>query len=346
MASVLYKGIRESAFINNLIVMVKISIILAFIGLGWMVMDSANWVANSDATGLARLVPPQIFAMKNGREVLSFGWPGVLTGAGVVFFAYLGFDAVSTTAQECKNPSRDLPIGILVSVIFCTILYILMALVITGVVPYSELGVPDPVAVGVDRIVALYGWSPIAQKIVTFAVKVGALAGLTSVVLVQMMGQTRIFFAMSRDGLLPWFHRVHPKYSTPHVATVVTGLVVAVVGGAFPIAVIGELVSIGTLLAFVLVCVGIPILRFTNPDTPRPFKTPFYWFVAPAGAIACIWVMSGLPQDTWTRLIVWLLLGFAIYFGYGAKRSKLRIKNIHFKESALASSVSSQKTRT
>jgi APA family basic amino acid/polyamine antiporter len=243
-----------------------------------------------------------------------------------VFFAYIGFDAVSTTAQECKNPSRDLPIGILVSLVVCTFLYILMALVLTGVVPYQELGVPDPIAVGVDRIVSLRGWSEGGQKLFSFAVKVGALAGLTSVILVLMLGQTRIFYAMAKDGLLPWFDHLSPKYSTPDLATWTTGIFVSICAGLLPMSLVGELVSIGTLLAFVLVCVGIPILRMRNPETPRPFRTPVYWLVAPLGALACLWVMSGLPRDTWIRLVVWLLIGFCVYFGYGVKNSRLRLE--------------------
>lgn len=321
---VLYKGMKESAFFNNLIVITKIVIIVTFIILGWTVIDPQNWIADATATGWARLVPPAGLSSRNGEDFMSFGWPGVLTGAGVVFFAYIGFDAVSTTAQEAKNPTRDLPIGILASLVICTILYILTALVLTGVVPYGQLGVPDPVAVGVDRIVALHGWSPMAQTIFTFAVKVGALAGLTSVILVLMMGQTRVLYAMAKDGLLPSFDLVHKKYGTPHIATVVTGLFVAFCSGLMPMSLVGELVSIGTLLAFVLVCAGIPILRITAPNVARPFKTPLYWFVAPAGALSCLWVMSGLPRDTWIRLFVWLFIGFVVYFGYSIRHSKLR----------------------
>ncbi|HEU4538350.1 MAG TPA: amino acid permease, partial [Polyangiaceae bacterium] len=236
----------------------------------------------------------------------------------------IGFDALSTTAQECVNPRRDLPIGIFASLFICTALYILVALVLTGIVPYKQLGVPDPVAVGIDRIVELRGWSPSARVGFTFAVKLGALAGLTSVILVMMLGQTRIFYAMARDGLLPWFSGIHPRYGTPHVATVVTGGFVALCAGLMPMSVVGELVSIGTLLAFVLVCIGIPILRKTSPDVPRPFRTPAAWLVAPLGAVACLWVMSGLPGDTWVRLIVWLLIGFIIYFTYGRRHSRLR----------------------
>jgi APA family basic amino acid/polyamine antiporter len=251
----------------------------------------------------------------------------VLTGAGVVFFAYIGFDAVSTTAQEAKNPKRDLPIGILGSLVICTILYILVALTLTGVVPFKQLGVPDPIAVGIDRIVQLRGWSEVAQKVFTFLIKLGALAGLTSVILVMMMGQTRIFYAMSKDGLLPWFGAVHKEHGTPYVATILTGLFVAMCGGLMPMSLVGELVSIGTLLAFVLVCIGVPILRVANPTIERPFKVPGgmigAWVVGIAGALSCFYVMWGLPKDTWLRLIIWLELGLAIYGVFGWRHSRL-----------------------
>ncbi|RYZ69248.1 MAG: amino acid permease, partial [Proteobacteria bacterium] len=324
MSWVLYRGIKESASINNVIVAVKVIIILAVIVVGWGVIDPQNWIANPAATGLARLVPVEGLSVRHGMEYMSFGWKGVLTGAGVVFFAYIGFDAVSTTAQEAKNPQRDLPRGILTSLVICTIVYVLMALVMTGVVPYKELGVSDPVAVAVDRIVSLRGWSMGAQKTLSFAVKFGALAGLTSVILVMMLGQTRVFYAMSKDGLLPWFSNVHKKYQTPHIATAVTGVFVALCGGLMPMSLVGELVSIGTLLAFVLVCAGIPILRIKDPNRTRPFRTPFFWPVSILGAGSCLFVMTGLPLDTWLRLLIWLAIGFAIYFGYGIKNSKLR----------------------
>jgi APA family basic amino acid/polyamine antiporter len=247
-----------------------------------------------------------------------------LTGAGVVFFAYIGFDAVSTTAQEAKNPQRDLPIGILSSLVACTIMYILMALTLTGVVNYTALAVPDPIAVGVDRIVELRGWGASASHAIAFFVKFGALAGLTSVILVMMLGQTRVFYAMAKDGLLPWFDRIHPKFGTPGSATKLTGVFVALCGGVMPMSLVGELVSIGTLLAFVLVCLSIPILRIKEPNRVRPFRTPAYWFVSIGGAAACLWVMYGLPLDTWLRLFVWLAIGFVIYFTYGKKHSKLR----------------------
>ena len=323
-AWVLFRGIKESATMNNIIVFVKVFIILAFIAIGWGVIDSANWIANPAASGLSRLVPVQSMIERHGSEYLSFGWPGVLTGAGVVFFAYIGFDAVSTTAQEAKNPQRDLPIGILSSLFACTVMYILMALVLTGVVNYTQLAVPDPIAVGVDQIVSLRGWGSGASHSISFAVKFGALAGLTSVILVMMLGQTRVLYAMAKDGLLPVFDRIHPKHGTPGAATKLTGLFVALCGGVMPMSLVGELVSIGTLLAFVLVCLSIPILRKKDPNRARPFRVPAYWFVSIAGAASCLWVMYGLPTDTWIRLVVWLIIGFVIYFQYGKKHSKLR----------------------
>lgn len=324
-AAILYRGIQESAWVNNLIVVVKVVIVVAFIALGVGVISADNLIVNPQAPGLAALVPPQ--AMVDGH--LRFGWlnGGVLTGAGVVFFAYIGFDAVSTAAQETRNPQRDLPIGILGSLVVCTLLYILVALVLTGVVNYRELGVPDPIAVGIDRIVELRGWSAGARGTFTFAVKLGALAGLTSVILVLMLGQTRIFYAMSRDGLLPWFSATHPRFHTPHVATVVTGTFVAAAGGLLPMSLVGELVSIGTLLAFVLVCIGVPLLRLSAPDVPRPFRLRAPFVVGPLGAIACGWVMTGLPLDTWIRLLVWLVIGFVVYFAYGREHSRLAARS-------------------
>lgn len=321
--AVLYRGVKESAWVNNIIVVLKLAIVMSFIALGWGVISPANLHVNPDASGLAALVPEVVL---NAKGVSHFGWGtgGVLTGAGVVFFSYIGFDAVSTAAQEAKNPQRDLPIGILASLVICTVLYILVSVVLTGVVHYTELGVPDPIAVGIDAIVRLRGWSSSAQLLFTAAVKIGAIAGLSSVVLVLMLGQARIFYAMAKDGLLPWFDKTHPTNHTPHVSTLLTGAMVAVLGGFLPYHLVGELVSIGTLLAFVLVCVGVPILRVTNPDQPRPFRTPLPWLTGPLGAVACLWVMSSLPGDTWLRLIVWLAIGFVIYFRYGKRHSRVQ----------------------
>ncbi len=319
---ILYRGIKESAWVNNIIVVVKVGIVLLFIALGWSVVDTANWIGDASATGLLKMIPQQMQITHDGITAMAYGFPGVLTGAGVVFFAYIGFDALSTTAQETKNPQKDMPIGILASLVICTVLYILMALVMTGVVHYSQLGVPDPVAVGIDAIVMKSGWSETAKLSLTFFVKLGALAGLTSVIMVLCLGQTRIFYAMAKDGLLPWFDQVHPKYHSPSKATVVTGCFVSLMGGFLPMSLVGELVSIGTLLAFVLVCVGVIILRIKEPNHPRPFRVPMYYIIAPAGALSCMWVMSGLPWDTWLRLVVWLIFGFIIYGTYGFRHSK------------------------
>jgi APA family basic amino acid/polyamine antiporter len=217
-----------------------------------------------------------------------------------------------------------------------------MSLTMTGVVHYTQLGVSDPVAVGVDRIVELHGWSAAAKSSISFFVKLGALAGLTSVVLVMMLGQTRIFYSMSKDGLIPYFHKIHPKFGTPSTATIVTGLGVALATGFMSLNLVGELVSIGTLLAFVLVCLGVFILRFTDPLVPRPFKTPLFWFTAPAGIASSIYVMSYLPGDTWLRLMGWLCFGMAFYFFYGIKHSVLnkgKLANLSNNQTALLGGV-------
>ena len=295
-------GIKESATFNNIIVAVKLSVILAFIAVGVCYINPANWHP---------FIPPAAGA---GH----FGWSGVLRGAGVIFFAYIGFDAVSTAAQEAKNAQRDIPIGILSSLGICTILYIIVSLILTGIISYTELSVPDPMAVAINSLGPKVAWlRPI--------IKVGAIAGLSSVILVMMMGQPRIFYSMSKDGLLPEkFSAVHPRFRTPWLATVLTGALAMLVAGLFPIGLLGELVSIGTLLAFAIVCVGIFVLRFTHPEIRRPFRTPFFWLVSPVGAGACVFLMSGLPRDTWARLIVWMAIGFVIYFGYSRRHSKVQ----------------------
>lgn len=294
-------GIKESAGFNTIMVIVKVGVILLFIALGFAYVNAANWEP---------FIPE---ATANGE----FGWQGILRGAGVIFFAYIGFDAVSTAAQETKNPQKSMPIGIMGSLSVATILYILVALVLTGVVKYTSLNVPDPIAVGVAAMGPALNW-------LGYIIKIAAIAGLSSVILVMLMGQPRIFFSMAKDGLLPpIFAKVHPKFRTPYLSTILTGAVAAFFGGILPIRILGEMVSIGTLLAFVIVCVSIIVLRKTNPDIPRPFRTPWVPFVPIMGAVVCLVQMAFLPWDTWLRLIGWMALGLAIYFGYSRKRSLL-----------------------
>ncbi len=294
-------GIKESAAFNNVIVAIKLTVILTFIAIGFAFINRHNWHP---------FVPPSLGPGE-------FGWGGVLRGAGVIFFAYIGFDAVSTTAQEAKNPQRDMPIGMLASLGICTVLYIIVALVLTGVVNYQTLNVSAPIAVAVDAFGEKLAW------LRTF-VKIGAIAGLSSVILVLLLGQARIFYCISKDGLLPAvFSSVHPKFQTPWVAQILTGAVAMLVAGLFPIGLLGELVSIGTLLAFLIVCAGVLVLRRIHPEIHRPFRTPAVWLVAPLGILCCGGLMAGLPRDTWARLIVWMVIGLVIYFAYGHRHSKL-----------------------
>lgn len=300
-AFILVRGIKESATVNSVIVFLKIGIILIFIGAGLFFIKPALWKP---------FIPP------NQGRFGFFGLSGVLRGAGVMFFAYLGFDAVSTAAQEAKNPKRDMPVGILGSLFACTAIYIVFSLVLTGVVHYTQLNVPAPVAVAIDAM-RLFWLSPL--------VKIAAVIGLMSVMMVQLMGQSRIFFTMAKDGLLPPVAaRVHPKYMTPHVTTIATAIFVATAAAMLPIGIVGELVSIGTLFAFVIVCGGVLVLRYTRPDIPRPFKTPLVPFIPIMGILSCFYLMSGLPKDTWIRLLVWMGIGLVIYFTYGIRKSKLR----------------------
>jgi basic amino acid/polyamine antiporter, APA family len=297
-SALLISGIRQSANTNTVLVMIKAMVLVVFVVAGASYVQRAN------------LTP---FIPANTGQFGHFGWSGILRGAGVMFFAYIGFDAVTTAAQESKNPQRDMPVGILGSLAICTVLYIAVAIVLTGIVHYSKLNVADPLAVGIDAT-GLRWLSPV--------IKVSAIFGLFSTMLVQLLGQTRIFFSMARDGLLPSvFGRVHPRYKTPHVSTMVTGLVCAFVAGLTPIEVLGQLVSIGTLLAFVLVCAGVVILRKTSPQNWRPFRTPWVPLVPALGAIICLAQMLGLPGETWLRLVSWLAIGFVIYFMYGHRNA-------------------------
>jgi basic amino acid/polyamine antiporter, APA family len=298
--TLLVVGIKESANFNNFIVMVKVAVVLLFIAGAAKAIHTANWhpfiPANTGASG-------------------HFGWSGVMTGAGIVFFAYIGFDAVSTAAQEAKNPQRDMPIGIIGSLLICTVLYILVSAIATGVVPYTQLDVPDPIAVAADS--AGMGWM---GKLI----KLGAIAGLSSVILVMLLGQSRVFYSMARDGLLPSIvSRVHPRFRTPWITSIVTGIGVAFFSAVFTVREAGSLCSIGTLLAFVIVSAGVLVLRVREPNLPRRFTTPAVWFVAPAGALSAILLMSALPLTTWIRLIVWFVIGMVVYFSYGVRRSKL-----------------------
>ena len=287
-------GVKESARTNTIIVIIKLAVLALFILVG---------VQHIKPELLHPLVPP------NTGTFGQFGWSGVLRGAGIIFFAYIGFDAVSTAAQEAKNPQRDMPIGILGSLVVCTIVYVALALVLTGVAPYATLGVADPLNVGIAAM-GIRWLGPI--------VKLGALAGLFSVILVNLLAQPRIFYSMSRDGLLPpVFSRVHRRFGTPHVTTTVTGICVALAAGVLPLGVLSQLVSMGTLLAFALVCIGVLILRRTDPNRVRPFKTPGMPYVPILGAAVCVYLMAGLPWPTWERLFIWLAIGLAIYFTYG-----------------------------
>jgi len=303
MTTLLVIGIKESAKFNNIIVLIKVVVILLFIGFGISHIDVANWSP---------------FIPQNTGTFGHFGWSGVLTGAAVVFFAYIGFDAVSTTSQEAINPKRDVPIGILVSLLICTLLYIAVSLVLTGIVNYKDLNVPAPIALAINKAGTSLIWlRPI--------IKIGAIAGLSSVVLVLLLGQSRVFFTMASDGLL-WksFAKTHPKFKTPHITTIVTGSFAAFFAGLFPIGLLGELVSIGTLLAFIIVSIGILILRKSEPNAIRGFKTPWVPLVPILGALVCFLQMAALPLDTWFRLFAWMAIGFVIYFTYGRKHSHAR----------------------
>jgi APA family basic amino acid/polyamine antiporter len=301
--ALLVVGIKESARVNNVIVAVKVAIVLLVIVFGFQHVQPANWHP---------LIP------RNQGEFGKFGWSGVLRASAVVFFAYIGFDAVSTAAQEAKNPQRDMPRGILASLCICTVLYVLMALVMTGLAPYRELAVPHPVYVALAKAGPTLAW-------LDYLVNIGAIAGLASVVLVLLMGQPRIFHAMAEDGLLPRvFQRMHPRFKTPYVTTLLTGGAAAIIAGLLPVSLLGELVSIGTLLAFVLVCAGVWLLRRRMPDVPRPFRTPFVPLVPILGVLTCGYMMLALPIETWIRLVIWMALGCIVYFAYGRRNSRLR----------------------
>jgi APA family basic amino acid/polyamine antiporter len=304
-ATICYIGIKQSATFNSFIVAIKVTVIVLFIIFGVSFINTANWHP---------LIPP------NSGTSGVFGWSGVIAASGVIFFSYIGFDAISTAAQEARNPQRDMPIGILASLIVCTLLYVIVSAILTGMVNYKELDVAAPVALALDKYPGLHwlgGW-----------VKLGAVCGMTSVMLVMTIAQARIFFAMARDGLLPpFFGRVHPRFKTPSTGTVITGVAAAVIGGLFPVRILGELVSIGTLAAFVTVCIGVLVLRRTRPDLPRPFRTPAPWFVCIGGSLVCGAMMVSLGPATWARLVIWTAVGVLVYVFYGYRHSRIRETN-------------------
>jgi len=306
-------GVRESATVNAVIVVLKVAVVLIVIAAGAFFIVPGNW---------------HPFIPENTGIFGEYGWSGILRGAGVIFFAYIGFDAVSTSAQEARNPQRDMPRGILGSLVVCTVLYVLVSGVMVGLVPYKEmLNQPAPLVVATEaaagRAIGTPWEGPMA--VVKILVTVGALAGLSSVMVVMMLAQPRIFLSMAKDGLLPaWASRIHPRFKTPHVSTIVTGVAVAAASGLTPIGTLGGLTSIGTLMAFVIVSIGIIVLRRTRPDLPRPFKMPWVPLLPALSALVSLTLMMGLPRATWERLILWMAIGIAFYFAYGYRKSRLR----------------------
>ncbi|MBL9098412.1 MAG: amino acid permease [Alphaproteobacteria bacterium] len=301
LTALLIVGIRTSATFNGAIVLLKVGVIVLVIVFGLPYITADN------------LTP---FVPENTGTFGQFGWSGVLLGAGVIFFAYIGFDSVSVAAQEAKNPQRDLPIGILGSLAVCTVLYILMSLTMTGLANYTTLKVDNPVSVAIDAVGEPLHWlAPLVQ--------IGAIMGLSTVILISLYGQTRIFYSMSRDGFLPpVFSSVHRTFRTPTVSTIIIGAIVAVFAGVFPLDVLGDLVSVGTLVAFILVCIGVIVLRYTKPDAKRPFKTPLFPWVPIAGVLVCGAMVYPLLIDLWPRLLGWLAIGLVIYFTYGIRHAK------------------------
>lgn len=299
----LLAGTRASARVNDIIVVAKVAVILVVGIAGLFYANGNHW---------SPMIPP------NTGDFGDFGISGVVTGAAIVFYAYVGFDAVSTMAQETHNPRRNVPLALVASLAICTALYVLVALMITGLADYRSLNVPDPVYVAIAQAGPALAWAkPLIGAVVVI--------GLISALLVTVLGQVRIFYAMARDGLLPkLFMAVHPRWRTPHLGTLVTGISTAVIAGLFPLQLLGELISIGTLLAFAIVCLGVIVLRQRRPDLPRPFRVPGYPWVPLAGIVICIALMASLPRDTWLRLAIWLALGFVVYAAYGVRHSQLR----------------------
>ncbi len=296
-----YVGISKSSAMNMAMVVLKTGLIILVIAVGWKYVEPANWT-------------PFIPASEGPGK---YGWEGVLRGASMVFFAYIGFEAVSVAAQESHSPQRDLPLGMMLSLGICTVLYIAMAAIMTGLVPYTLLGTDEPVVTAVAAHPQLW-W-------LRWIVEVGALIGLSSVILVMIIGQPRIFMIMARDGLLsPLFTKIHPKYRTPHINTVITGIGIAVLAAVFPLDILGDLTSMGTLIAFAAVCTGVLILRRTQPDLPRPFRMPFAPVLCTLGVLSCLALLYPMGPHNWMLMAGWSAIGFLIYFGYGYRHSRLR----------------------
>ncbi len=301
----LARGVKESANFNNFIVALKLTVVLSFIIIGFYFVKPENW-----HPFIPDYIPP-VTPSGEGK----YGFPGILRAASIIFFAYVGFEAVSTAAQEAKNPSKDMPVGILGSLIICTIIYILVCAVMTGVVSYKELSVPDPMAVAVDKI---------GLKWFSYLIKFGAITGLTSVMLVLLYGQMRIFYVMSHDGLIPKiFSKVHHKYQTPYLNSLIVGFVVAITSSLTPINILGDLVSLGTLLAFSIVCFTVIYLRIKRPDLERPFKCPLVPLVPILGILLCTYLISSMPITTFHFIKWWLIFGIIVYFAYGQFKSKI-----------------------
>jgi APA family basic amino acid/polyamine antiporter len=302
LSALCYVGIQETARVTNFMVALKVAVIVVFVVAGLKFVSPANWHP---------YIPPNTGTFGN------FGWTGVLQGAGIIFFSYVGFDTASTTALEARNPQRDLPLGIIGTLVISTVLYMAMAAVITGMVPYFKLNVAAPVAVALDAHPAL-SW-------LRSLVILGTIIGMTSVILTSILGQPRILLSMADDGLLPpVMSRCHPRFKTPHVSTAITGIVAALIAGVFPLDVLADLISIGILLAFAVVCIGVLVMRHTRPDVPRPFRVPWAWLLCPLGAAVCLGMTYFLSDATWIRLVVWTVIGGAIYIAYGFKHSKQR----------------------
>jgi APA family basic amino acid/polyamine antiporter len=298
-----YIGIRQSSWVNATMVLIKVFVILLVVGVGIAYIDPANW-------------QPFIPAAEGPEK---YGWDGVVRAAAIIFFAYIGFDAVSTAAQEAKQPQRDVPIGILASLVICTVLYMAMAAVLTGMEHYTRLGTEEPVVTALLKYPEL--------RWLRWIVEIGAIAGLSSVILVMMVGQPRIFYAMANDGLLPRvFAKVHPRYRTPHLNTLITGFVAAALAALFPLDVLGDLVSMGTILAFMAVCAGVLVLRYTRPDLPRPFRVRGVWLMSVGGFAACLYLLYYMGWYNWALLAGWTAVGTAIYFIYGFWNSRLRAR--------------------